>query len=105
MFQYVSLVTTAALRWNEEPNLMKRLLWLLTLVFAIGFVSQPASAQVLSLNLGGTGGTRLIVRDTLGLPGLNLTCVLICCQVQQGLGDPNRQLFLVTPPSVLDTAT
>ncbi len=84
---------------------MKRLVCLLTFVFAIGFVSQPASAQVLSLNLGGTGGTRLIVRDTLGLPGLNLTCILLGCQVQQGLGDPDGQLFLVTLPPVLNPVT
>ncbi|HJX85315.1 MAG TPA: hypothetical protein VJ723_13320, partial [Candidatus Angelobacter sp.] len=84
---------------------MKRLLWLLTLVFAIGFVSQPATAQVVSLNLGGASGTRLIVRDTLGLPGLNLTCVLMGCKVQQGLGDPDGQLFLVTLPPVLNPVT
>jgi subtilisin family serine protease len=84
---------------------MKRLFLLLTLVFAIGFVSQPASAQLPSLNLGGASGTRLIVRDTLGLPGLNLTCVLMGCKVQQGLGDPDGQLFLVTLPPVLNPVT
>jgi subtilisin family serine protease len=84
---------------------VKRLFCLLTLVFAIGFTSQSASAQVLSLNLGGTGGTRLIVRDTLGLPGLNLTCILLGCKVQQGLGDPDGQLFLVTLPPVLNPVT
>jgi subtilisin family serine protease len=87
---------------------VKRLTWLLTLAFAIGFASQSASAQLLSLNLGGTSGssgTRLIVRDTLGLSGLNLTCLLAGCQVQQSLGDPDGQLFLVTLPSVLNPAT
>ena len=32
--------------------------------------------------------TRLVVRDSLGLPGLNLTCLLLGCQVGPGLGIP-----------------
>lgn len=49
--------------------------------------------------------TRLIVRDSLGLPGLNLTCLLTGCKVVTGLGDPDGQLFLVTFPPVLDPVT
>jgi subtilisin family serine protease len=49
--------------------------------------------------------TRLIVRDSLGLPGINLTCLLSGCKVIGGLGDPDGQLFLVTFPSVLDPLT
>jgi subtilisin family serine protease len=49
--------------------------------------------------------TRLIVRDSLGLPGLNLTCLLTGCRVVTGLGDPNGQLFLVTFPSILNPIT
>jgi len=49
--------------------------------------------------------TRLIVRDSLGLPGINLTCLLTGCQVITGLGDPNGQLFLVTLPSFLNPLT
>lgn len=49
--------------------------------------------------------TRLIVRDSLGLPGLNLTCALLGCQVLQGLGDPQGQLFVVTFPPLLDPVT
>jgi subtilisin family serine protease len=49
--------------------------------------------------------TRLIVRDSLGLPGINLTCLLTGCQVVTGLGDPNGQLFLVTFPDILDPVT
>ena len=82
---------------------MKRLAWLLTLVFAIGLVSPPAPAQLLSLNLGGSySSTRLIVRDTLGLSGLNLTCLLLGCQVKQGIGDPTGQLFVITTPSLVN---
>jgi subtilisin family serine protease len=50
-------------------------------------------------------GTRLVVRDSLGLPGINLTCALLGCQVLQGLGDPQGQLFVVTFPSILDPVT
>ena len=49
--------------------------------------------------------TRLIVRDSLGLPGINLTCLLTGCQVVTGLGDPNGQLFLVTFPPFLNPVT
>lgn len=46
--------------------------------------------------------TRVIVRDSLGLPGLNLSCLLAGCNVVTGLGDPDGQLFLVTFPPVLN---
>jgi subtilisin family serine protease len=49
--------------------------------------------------------TRLIVQDSLGLPGINLTCLLLGCNVVQGLGDPNGQLFLVTLPPILNPVT
>lgn len=49
--------------------------------------------------------TRVIVRDSLGLSGINLTCLLTGCNVVGGLGDPNGQLFLVTFPAILDPVT
>ena len=49
--------------------------------------------------------TRLIVRDSLGLPGIKLTCLLTGCKVATGLGDPNGQLFLVTFPPLLNPVT
>lgn len=49
--------------------------------------------------------TRLIVRDSLGLPGINLTCLLTGCKVVGSLGDPNHQLFLVTLPKALNPIT
>ena len=49
--------------------------------------------------------TRLIVRDSLGLPGINLTCLLTGCHVVTGLGDPSGQLFLVTLPPLLNPIT
>jgi subtilisin family serine protease len=49
--------------------------------------------------------TRVVVRDSLGLSGINLTCALLGCNVVGGLGDPQGQLFLVTFPSILDPVT
>jgi subtilisin family serine protease len=49
--------------------------------------------------------TRLIVRDSLGLPGVNLSCLLAGCKVVTGLGDPDGQLFLITFPAILDPVT
>lgn len=46
--------------------------------------------------------TRYIVRDTLGLRGINLSCLLVGCQVISGLGDPNGQLFLVATRDGVD---
>ncbi len=48
---------------------------------------------------------RLVVRDSLGLPGINLTCQLLGCNVVRGLGDPQGQLFVVTFPSILNPVT
>ncbi|HEY3131985.1 MAG TPA: S8 family serine peptidase [Acidobacteriota bacterium] len=63
---------------------MKRLFLLLS-VLLLGPLVTPAAAQ-----------TRVIVRTTLGLPGLQSTCLLLGCTVKYGLGDPQGQLFLVT---------
>jgi len=49
--------------------------------------------------------TRLVVRDSLGLPGIKLVCALVGCQVTQSLGDPEGQLFVVSFPSALDPVT
>lgn len=64
------------------------------LLLLVAFCAPAAQAQ-----------TRLIVRDSLGLPGLNLTCLLTGCKVVGGLGDPNGQLFLVTFPPILNPIT
>ncbi|HEV2118003.1 MAG TPA: S8 family serine peptidase, partial [Terriglobales bacterium] len=54
----------------------------------------PAAAQ-----------TRLVVRDSLGLPGLNLTCLLLGCHVVDAVGDPQGQLFVVSFPPLLNPIT
>ena len=45
---------------------------------------------------------RLVVRDSLGLPGINLTCAILGCNVVQAIGDPQGQLFVVKFPSLLN---
>src|SRR5947199_606407 len=47
------------------------------LLLLIPLLAQPAHAQA-----------RLVVRDSLGLSGINLTCALLGCNVVRGLGDP-----------------
>ena len=47
------------------------------LLALISLSATPAHAQA-----------RLVVRDSLGLSGLNLLCPLLGCQVVRGLGDP-----------------
>src|SRR6476646_1178665 len=60
----------------------------------VAFCVSPAQAQ-----------TRLVVRDSLGLPGLNLSCALLGCNVVRGLGDPQGKLFLIVFPQVLTPVT
>jgi subtilisin family serine protease len=64
------------------------------LLFLVPLCTPQAQAQ-----------TRLVVRDSLGLPGINLTCQLLGCNVVRNLGDPQGQLFLVTFPSILNPVT
>jgi subtilisin family serine protease len=63
---------------------MKDYRWTLPLILILAVLT-PASAQ-----------QGIIVRDTLGLTGLNATCLLLDCQVSMNLGDPAGQVFLVT---------
>ena len=72
--------------------------------FAITPPAPKTNAQLLGGLLGGGGllGTsRYIVRDTNGLLGLNVTCLLFGCKVLQGIGDPDAQLYVVTTSSLL----
>lgn len=72
--------------------------------FAITPSAPATNAQLLS-GLLGSGGllptSRYIVRDTKGLLGLNLTCLLFGCKVLEGIGDPDGQLFVVQSPPLL----
>jgi len=76
----------------------------------VSFIRGSAAAFVLMALLAfsapsAQAQTRLIVRDSLGLSGVKLTCALLGCDVNGGLGDPQGQLFLVTFPSILNPAT
>lgn len=63
---------------------MRAYRWILFLILFVA-VGLPASAQ-----------QRVIVRDQLGLNGLQLTCRVLNCNVAYNLGDPSGQLFLTT---------
>ena len=80
-------------RVNLKSIWQRGLLVGLVLLFSM-FAAPAAQAQA-----------RLVVRDSLGLSGINLTCALVGCNVVQGLGDPQGQLFLVTFPQILDPVT
>ena len=72
--------------------------------FAIAPPAPKTNAQLLGGLLGGGGllpTQRFIVRDTKGLLGLNLTCLVFGCKVLEGIGDPDGQLFVVTVASLL----
>src|SRR5215468_11289524 len=56
-------------------------------------VSSPSVAQ-----------TRYVVRDGLGLLGINSTCSLLGCNVIRTLDGTVSQLFLIELPSVLNPA-
>jgi subtilisin family serine protease len=45
--------------------------------------------------------SQFIVRDSAGSAGINLTCLLLGCQVLRGIGDPDGQLFVVQAPRML----
>lgn len=83
-----------AVTGKAGSNLRKYGLFICLLVVLISMSAPAAQAQ-----------TRLIVRDSLGLPGLNLTCVVLGCKVVGGLGDPQGQLFLITFPAILNPVT
>ncbi|HZP62616.1 MAG TPA: S8 family serine peptidase [Terriglobales bacterium] len=74
---------------------MKKYGLILCLLVVLGVTSAPAAQAQ----------TRLVVRDSLGLPGLNLTCLVLGCKVVRGLGDPQGQLFLITFPAILNPVT
>jgi subtilisin family serine protease len=83
----------SASRSGLGESAMKAYRWVMTLLM-LAVMSLPAAAQ-----------QRLIVRDKLGLAGLNSTCVLLNCQVSMSLGDPLGQVFVVTSTSPLNLTT
>jgi subtilisin family serine protease len=79
---------------NNYLSFRQRGAMICVLLLLISFCAPPAQAQA-----------RLVVRDSLGLPGINLVCWLLGCNVVRNLGDPQGQLFLVTFPSILNPVT
>ena len=80
---------------TDNKKIKKHYGIVLVLVLAlVATCAAPAQAQ-----------TRLIVRDSLGLPGINLSCALLGCKVVRGLGDPQGQLFLISLPPILNPVT
>jgi subtilisin family serine protease len=69
---------------------MKCYRWILPLLL-LAASAMPASAQ-----------QQLIVRDNLGLTGLNATCLLLNCTVSSSLGDPAGRVFLVEVNAAVD---
>jgi subtilisin family serine protease len=63
---------------------MKLYRWMLPLILITASATPSAAQQ------------QIIVRDKLGLSGLNTTCLLLNCKVSLSLGDPAGQLFLIT---------
>ncbi len=77
-----------------KSSFFRRGIVIVVLLLLTSLCAVPAYAQA-----------RLVVRDSLGLPGINLTCQLLGCNVVRGLGDPQGQLFVVTFPSILNPVT
>lgn len=69
---------------------MKCYRWMLPVLMLVA-MGRPAAAQ-----------QRIIVRDNLGLAGLDATCFLMNCKVAMNLGDPSGQLFLITVDKAVD---
>src|SRR5260370_4758486 len=80
--------------FDGKSSFIRQSIVLGLLLLLIPLCAPPAHAQA-----------RLVVRDSLGLSGINLTCQLLGCNVVRGLGDPQGQLFLVTFPSILNPVT
>ncbi len=78
----------------EKSSFIRRSVVVGFLLLLISLCASPAHAQA-----------RLVVRDSLGLPGISLTCKLLGCTVVRNLGDPQGQLFVVTFPSILNPVT
>jgi subtilisin family serine protease len=63
---------------------MKCFRWMLPVILLAATIPSAVAQQ------------QLIVRDTLGLSGIKVTCLLLNCKVGQNLGDPSGQLFLIS---------
>jgi len=88
----LQVATSGTDRFQRSKFLAFRLLLAFVLLLLLG--SQHAAAQ-----------TRLVVRDSLGLPSLTNVCKLLGCSVLENVGDPDGQVFVVQLPQALDPVT
>src|SRR5436309_5391026 len=85
-------------------------LWVGLVCFVLAGNPQAAFAAMgpaLSINAqlldGPSSANRFIVRSTGGDAGINLTCLVLGCQVVEGVGDPDSQPFVVQFPQILSS--
>src|SRR5215813_809195 len=57
------------------------------------------------MNVVGWAQSPVIVRDTLGLSGLRITCVLLRCTINTQIDGPGGVVFLITSPSGIPLQT
>jgi len=69
---------------------MRKSLVIVTVIMSVFLATKPAAAQ-----------NRVIVHDTLGISGINLSCLLAGCSVAETLDGTEGQVFLVTQSSGL----
>ena len=97
-----------AIQLDRYRKKIKTILRIMLLSSIFGLSSARSFAAIfpgvrVSLLLSATPtAIRYIVRDTLGVSGLNLTCSLLGCQVIRGIGDPNGQLFVIQISGLMD---
>ena len=70
----------------------------LLILFLLFVVTTGANAQTWATP---APQARLVVRDSLGLSGVQILCKLLGCSTVLGIGDPQGQLFMIQIPSVL----
>jgi len=85
--------TLKAKAHDGRPRKFRAFFVLVVLLF-VALGAQSSAAQ-----------TRLVVRDSLGLPNLLNVCHLLGCSVLQAVGDPDGQVFVVQLPQALDPVT
>jgi subtilisin family serine protease len=80
--------------FEQRREVMKQRLLVIAVIMSMFLATRPAAAQ-----------NRVIVRDNLGLNGLNLTCLLVGCNVVKGLDGTQGQLFLIKSSNGLSLTT
>jgi subtilisin family serine protease len=69
---------------TQGKHSMRNMVLMCAALLLVALLPSPAAAQ-----------SRLIVRDSLGISGIDTTCLLLGCNVVDAIGDPQGQLFVV----------